>query len=178
MAFHMPWAKHITAQGKSSCHSSSSSLSSNSHFGGWCCSLCDTKLIYFAAPTSATSCSPLFDQGVPHCGWLSLGRLWVDFRLIWGLLMKTATYSKHKPHSSAGFPCRVQLRHWAWLSSPSPCVFLLTKRNFLGAALLPDFTFLSLVLAGWGQRQKEIFELTGVQSTAAAGMTSACICLL
>lgn len=42
----------------------------------------------------------------------------------------------------------------------------------MGTALLPDFTFLSLVLAGWGQRQKEIFELTGVQSAAAAGMTS------
>lgn len=108
----------------------------------------------------------------------TLGWLWVDFRLILGLLMRTARYSKHKPHPSAGFPCRVQLRHWAWLFAPSPCVFLLTKRNFLGRALLPDSTFLSLVLAGWGQRQKEIFELTGVQSAAAAGMTSACICLL
>lgn len=107
----------------------------------------------------------------------ALGWFCVDFRLILGLLMKTATFSKHKPHPSAGFPCRVQLRHWAWLFAPSPCVFLLTKRNFLGTALLPGFTFLSLVLAGQGQCQ-EIFELTGVQSAAAAGMTSACICLL
>lgn len=107
----------------------------------------------------------------------ALGWLRVGFRLIWGLLMETATYSKHKTHPSAGFPCCVQLRHWAWLFTPS-CVFLLTKRNFLGTTLLPDFIFLSSVLAGQGQRQKEIFELTGVQSTAAAGMTSACICLL